>query len=427
MSPLPLRARHQQAGAATLVTVMVLFFIMALVAAYANRNLIVEQRVAMTYQSLGIATEGASQAVSRVLSLLNSGNIDDSCKPSGAAGSPLRDRLTQIDAAGMITPHPDSLLSPGGGPPFTVVCDRSRPSGEWSCQCPAAFNPSMADPGPGPSESMLARLQTPASAGPGRIAVLVQTCAEASSKCVDPDMTDNALVGRTQHLQLLGAVKMPPVSALVATGKVDLGAGLRLQNNEAVAGGIALQSGSTVDGVRDQVQGPAGSPSATAIVANDPVLAPLSKAVFFRRFFGMGMDEYANQPAIRRLSCETACAKNLKALVDSGIRMVWHAGDLSLSDEVEIGTAAKPVLLVVDGNLTINGPLRLHGLVFSGGNLVWSNVSVNPSLVQGAVLVAGNVQGDAGATALYDHATLNALRLQTGSFIRLPGGSRRER
>ena len=63
---------------------------LALVAAYANRNLIVEQRVAQIYQALGYTTEANHQAMHRMISLLNSGNIDASCRPDAAGPGTLR-------------------------------------------------------------------------------------------------------------------------------------------------------------------------------------------------------------------------------------------------------------------------------------------------------------------------------------------------
>ena len=51
--------REQQRGAATLVVVMVLFLIMALLAAYANRSLVFEQRIANGYYRASLAQEMA--------------------------------------------------------------------------------------------------------------------------------------------------------------------------------------------------------------------------------------------------------------------------------------------------------------------------------------------------------------------------------
>ena len=62
-------------------------------------------------------------------------------------------------------------------------------------------------------------------------------------------------------------------------------------------------------------------------------------------------------------------------------------------------------------------------LVAVRDQLSWSNLSADASLVQGAVLVGGSVSGDAGATALFDGAIVERLKLQSGSFIPLPGGS----
>ena len=48
-----------QRGAATLVIVMVLFLVMAMMAAFANRNLMFEQRIASNYYRAGLSHEVA--------------------------------------------------------------------------------------------------------------------------------------------------------------------------------------------------------------------------------------------------------------------------------------------------------------------------------------------------------------------------------
>ena len=53
----PGRPPAQERGAATLVVVMVLFLIMALLAAYANRGLLFEQRIAGSYARGALAQE----------------------------------------------------------------------------------------------------------------------------------------------------------------------------------------------------------------------------------------------------------------------------------------------------------------------------------------------------------------------------------
>lgn len=421
-----------QRGMSTLVTVMLLFFVMALVAAYANRNLIVEQRIAQTFQALGIASEANHQAMHRLISLLNSGNIDGRCRPDPDGPGTLRQRLLVFDADGQIKSPPAARNDDAPErSPFTVICDRVRP-GDWQCQCPTDLRPLAQADDAQPRESAVMRIRPLGGAagsdpqGIARLGLSVQSCAGPSAGCLDPGQSELALVARVQALLLLSALKMPPVNALVARGEVDLGGGMAVVHNEPSHGGLPLQAGGLLQGSLLGVQGPAGS-SADDVLVSDPSLAGLDEEAFFRRFFGMAPADYITQPAMRRLQCpadsDSDCTAALKALIDGGNRLIWHDGDLRLSSPAELGSSALPLLLVVRGALRIDGPLRMHGLLAVRDALSWRNLSADASVVQGAVLVGGAVSGDAGATALFDGAILDRLALHGGSFIPLPGGS----
>lgn len=425
------KTAHRQQGISTLVTVMLLFFIMALVAAYANRNLIVEQRVAQTYQALGYASEANHQAVHRLISLLNGGNIDGSCRPDPSGPDTLRQRVLRIDEGGQIrSPAAAMQLTQPAQSPFTMLCDRIRP-GDWQCQCPSDLRPTPQPDDGEPRESTAMRIRPfgdPAGNDPqgqGRVGLSVWSCAGPSAVCIADDQPELARVMRVQALLLLRALKMPPVSALVARGDVDLGAGMAVVHHQASHGGVALQAGGQVLGNRSGIQGPPGAPSGGALLSADPALNELDEEAFFRRFFGLKPADYLAQPAMRRLDCQSGfdCSRPLEQLIAAGAQLIWHDGDLRLASPAVLGRAELPVILVVRGALSIAGPLRLHGLLAVRDRLSWRNPSPDASLVQGAVLVGGDVDGDAGASAMFDAAILDRLKLQSGSFIPLPGGA----
>src|SRR4051812_22686104 len=93
-----LRHSARQGGAATLVVVMVLFFIMAMMAAFANRNLIFEQRIASNYYRSGVALEVADAGGEWALGRLNGSNIDAACTAAGNPTSSFRQRYLDIAA-----------------------------------------------------------------------------------------------------------------------------------------------------------------------------------------------------------------------------------------------------------------------------------------------------------------------------------------
>ena len=142
-------------GAATLVVVMVLFFIVALVAAYASRNLIFEQRTSANQYRATQAFEAAEAGLEWALTQLNGGRISAGCVPRvdpATADDSFRQRYLDI--------APDSGL----------VTARSRPDGtprqaacvftgtDWQCSCPADAAPALAAPvGAGPFPAFVLR------------------------------------------------------------------------------------------------------------------------------------------------------------------------------------------------------------------------------------------------------------------------------
>ena len=73
-------------GLAALTVVMIIFFVMAMVAAYTNRNLVFEQRISTNSYKSARAVDAAEAAVDWTLSMLNGGVLTDNCTaPSAAA------------------------------------------------------------------------------------------------------------------------------------------------------------------------------------------------------------------------------------------------------------------------------------------------------------------------------------------------------
>ena len=133
--------RRHQAGAATLVVVMVLFFIISLVAAYTSRNLIFEQRTSTNQYRSTQALEAAEAGMEWAISMLNHGRITDSCTTSTSGADPsFRQRYLVVDpVTGKITP----VLS-GAGVSLQPSCVFT-PAG-WSCSCPTSGLPSLTAP-----------------------------------------------------------------------------------------------------------------------------------------------------------------------------------------------------------------------------------------------------------------------------------------
>ncbi|MBB5204190.1 hypothetical protein HNQ51_001483 [Inhella inkyongensis] len=413
-----LTRRQAMRGAATLVVVMVLFFVMALVAAYANRNLIVEQRIGANYQDAVLANEVAERGVNTFINLLNAPNINETCQIAAAGANTARDRYLRFESTGEIRFR---------APIDTDIIHCNQSGGSWNCQCPLNFTP--VGVAAGSQRTTSARLQLNDGFGDGMLQLWAMGCVQSSANCKDTLSSSDADLGfyaqmkKRVRLQMVPALKSRPSSAAVATGSIDLGAGMVAVNDHAQTGGVALQAGGAVLGTRDKVQGPTGTPPAVALQANQTALQGIDAEGLFKRYFGMSPAQFQRQPVVETLKCPAQCATQLSLRAAAGVRVFWFEGDLTLDEDVTLGSVSRPILLVVKGKLSVQGGLRLHGMVFSFDNAQWLNASGSPSWLDGSLVVAGNLGSGSGVTMRHDAAAMESLMLSAGTFVRAPGGT----
>jgi Tfp pilus assembly protein PilX len=404
------RLRPVARGAATLVVVIVLFFVMALVAAYASRNLVVEQRVANAVLDATLANEAAQFGLDQTLALLNADALGSQCEGL-TAGSGLRERWLAIDEQGYIAPRwGDSSARP-------MVCDRTH-SGNWACQCPSNHKPTLLAQGQTKTWSVRVGL-APALAVPGAVGLVAEGCAQASAACGlgfnahSADSTQYVDTRRAMRVALLPALSQAPAAAITTLGPVDLGSGLLVAHNQQAT---VLRSGGPVSGNTGQVQGAPGAVGPVAVV--DPALSQLTPEDLLRRTFGMASSHLSRHAALRTVACSGTCQAQLSALAKGGAQFVRIEGDLVLNQAASLGTAERPLLVLVEGDLKLQAAVDVHGLLVVRG----SASLAAPAQVQGALIAGGNVQGAAGAAVVWNGAVLQRLQTQVGSFVKLSGG-----
>lgn len=447
-----LRHRHDR-GAAALVVVLVLFFVISLVAAYTSRGMIFEQRTSINQfrstQAIEIADAGLEWAQSK----LNAGLIGADCETDPAGASTFRDRYLSFAPA-------DGKITAVAG--AAATCIRTS-AGVWSCTCPAAGATMPAGSGPGFRVHFVLDKGGPARAG--LIRATVSACTQATDGCLsNPQVPEvgqgNAIVSASFGLK--GGVDTLPSAALTIPSSnmgataLDLAAGTTVRAYNTGAGaGIAVQAGGSVlptAGILE-VFGPPGSPTNASILEGDLSLAAdpgtggmrsstdagacaagdahpgCSVNRVFVGVFGVQREIFREQPAIVR--CDAACgAGALSALAAKNPKSVlWVAGDATIDGA--IGSATEPVSLVVDGDVTFSGG-TLTGLLYTSGKIVggvpvrtWT-VSPGTSVVVGAAVSEGelNVAGGGTLELRYDAGVLALLRSRSGSFVRVPGSWR---
>ncbi|MDM4765106.1 PilX N-terminal domain-containing pilus assembly protein [Pelomonas sp. SE-A7] len=413
---------RRQSGAATLAVVMMLFLIVAMLAAFASRNMVYEQRIAGNYYRAGVAFEASEAGAEWTLAMLNADSVGSNCA-NAASGTDFRSRYLSINQS---TRAISNVL-----PQQPVAACAYSGVNSWACQCPADGTLSM------PTQATNSGLQPMFSvmfgpgSRPGTAHVQVTGCTGVTDSCANLYTAAANALGRSDmsmDVALVSALKMPPVSPLVARGQVFAGspAALGLINAAAGGSGQLVQTGyPLLAGDLAQAEGVPGSLAADSMITDDATLRGTAAEVFFASFFGMNSDHYRDQPKMRTVAvanCASGdCAGQLSTMITAGAQMFWLDRPATLATNLSLGSASNPVIIVVNGDLTITGPLRVYGLLYVRGNLSWSNDSGLPAFVSGSVAVEGNVTISGSANMAYDANAMQILNNQRGSLVRVAG------
>ena len=425
-------------GMAALVVVMVLFFIMAMVAAYTNRNLVFEQRTTANSYRAERALVAADAGVDWAISMLNGGRIDINCQPStNAADTDFRRRYLNRTSTGAYTlvgsTDDANTLYPG--------CISS--AGNLTCICPtqAAPNP---DPNPvrawpidGGGTAFRVRRWLPGlQTRSGSMLLEARGCATTgtgASSCVSANSLP-AVDAQTQVRTTVGLVRAmasPPLAALTAAGAINAGTSeLRIGNPDAASGLTAHAGAAITAAASSRYAGPAGSAD-DGRLANDaalqvPAVADRYTAAdrLFRGTFGMDAPTFRRQPALVRIDCSGGCTTTqlTTALNNAPGRTLWLDGNLTIDTAPVtgvIGSNAEPVMAIVTGTLAVQAATELVGFVYAT-DIQWSGAA-SGALVRGALMAANGFSASATATIRYDADVLDVIRLGYGSFVRTPG------
>ncbi|MBP6251665.1 MAG: fimbrial assembly protein [Rubrivivax sp.] len=428
-SALPTRQR----GVATLAIVSILFFIVALVAAYTNRNLIFEQRTSGNQWRATLAFEAAEGGVEWVLSQLNSGRIGDTCLPTDDVVAPsFRQRyLNTAAATGVITAVPN--LS------FSCVSDGA---GGWTCSCPAAGNPAPAAPaGTGVYPAFRARFNTVAGTRAGVVDLEVNGCTRLDDQCLQFPALAVGNEGRATvrlMLALRNGLAAAPIAAVTARGNILYAGSLGAYNPQPVDGGFAILAGGAVDedpadpGHVLRVGSAPGTPLdvATVVVQGDlPLQAVPDGRRMFAATFAVWPEDFHDQPGAVVLDCSAGCnGDDIRGTIalNPG-RVLWAEGDVTLDGGAGIGSAAAPVVIIVAGDVSIETdvfglvylqqPVPLEEDVTEAGAL---RLATGNGTLTGALVVEGSLGGATDFSVVRDRAVLEAAQRTVGSFVRVP-------
>lgn len=415
---LPTAARGRQTGLATLTVVMLLFLAMGITVLYANRSLLFEQRTSANQYRSTQAFEVAEAGIEWVLANINTQRvIGTDCLPlaTPAAGDlTFKQRYTQTDIN-------TGVIAPTG---LRAACVIS--SSGYTCSCPTAGNPTATAVGP----AFSIEFTTVSPSQPGLLQLTAYGCTDTGGaakdgRCVPGGTgTSDAYARVTTLIGLLPALSTPPAAAITAKTTVSwsgTGAALGVINRDQATNGITINAGGEVNEDKARVITLPGSPPSSSIIENDTSLSSLSDDAMFQTFMGMTKAEYRDRAT--QITCSGNCSATLEAAVTGGARTIWVNGDMDIQGNVTLGTDEFPVILVVDGNVHLNGTMDVLGLVYCTA-LTWDNTGGGSAFLRGAAVAEGAFTGNGTPDFYYDPDVLRRLALDTGSFAKIPGSWR---
>ena len=409
-------SQTRQRGAATLLVTVVLLFAMTLMAAFANRNLVFEQRSAANLVRSTQPFEAAEAGAEWAVTMLNQrGRVGADCRPSTQPQErSFRERRLRYNPADGMQ---QVLTWDDAGKATALLASCVRGAAGWACSCPTSGLPALSTPA-GPDAHPAFTVQFVAAAQPGLVRLSVTGCTSTGSTC-----TSDAGAHVQVLLGLVPGLSTPPAAPLTAKDGIAMAGGVGVHHADAAAGGLTVHSGGDVLMPAARITAAPGSPAGLSIAQRDSSLAALTGDAFFAAWFGLDPSAWRDQAVTARLSCSTQCGAAIAAAIGDGAALVWIDGDLAIDGPLTLGSRDRPVIVAASGAVRLRGGVTLHGVVY-GARLRWDDTGIDTALVRGAVISQGFVEGNGAPDLVYDSAVFATLKNNSGSFARVPGSWR---
>jgi len=347
------------------------------------------------------AFEAAEAAVEWSTAMLNDTRpVDAQCMPtSDAASLSFRERQRAADRAGTS---------------LRATCVKG--ARVWTCSCAADGKPVFAADVPVDAPAFSVAIQADATPHAWRVTAI--GCTSLSGECLP---TSSKPADAVAHIQAtvasLPAVASLPIAAMTVRGGIDTGiASAGFHNADAASNGITVHAGGDVSAAAARFTTTPGAMPESSIVERDAALAALTPDSFFRSFFGLPKALWKQQPGVTVLRCDSTCDEALSAAIVSGSRMLWIDGDARIASDLALGSRLRPVVIVASGQLTLDGAVMLHGLVYAQA-IEWTHGGT----LRGAAISESNAVGRGAMDFARDAIVLDTLRQHLGSVSRLPG------
>lgn len=450
--------RSKQRGAASLIVSILLLFGMSMIAFFANKGMIFEQRTsANQYRStkaFEMADAGLEWAVARLNDPLTL--TDDSCVVATGTGlKSFRDRYIRPTAA--VGSHTTGWLNPLST--AYPGCQVDPSSGALSCACPGPLTTgagTLATP-----EQPRFRVQFNTVTIPTEdwlaVEIISRGCTNGDPCDLDPthdaDASDSTAIARV-ILKIRPTFPTIPGAGLISGSTTVVSGSLNVINTDPASNGITINTGSTVQltgGTLVQTM-PGSSPTAS-ILDNDPSLLNLTNAdangeLFFSSYFGEGFDDYksnlqtkvisagGNDPANGTCSSATNCGAAVSYWVDRGYTQFWVGPDVTFNNSNmpsttagTLGTATNPIALATPGQMTFTGGINAFGTFYAATTTAVDDLTLTgggSANIVGSLVSRGDFArtGNGNISIIYDANLFGAKGAPSGLLVPVPGSWR---
>ena len=381
--------QNQQRGAATILMAIIMLFSITVVSIFTARTTITEQKISGNEFRSKQAFEAAEAGLQFGISYFNNGGADHSSPPDGADAF----EDTNIDGTAFTEP---------GQPSYHVAfCD-----------------PDIATHTPPLCRNDLTTSISTCAAPPLDSIALVYACGWSDDR--------NAIRTISQIVRFKQALPNPPKSPFTSRGDTNITGkftvinnfsnttvwtGGDVENNHAAQGnngnnGNNNRAGNFVTEI--MVNDTANTVSTNTsngniikgpdVIANDANLSNASSAVYFQNFFGKSKENIRGNAD---LVINTADGETIPSFANSLNKLIYATDNITVDDE--LGSEVQPVILVVNGTLTLAGDSEIYGVVYAIDVHTENDATIN-----GALMVENSTVINDDLTINYDTNVLNA-------------------
>lgn len=208
-----------------------------------------------------------------------------------------------------------------------------------------------------------------------------------------------------------------PTVTLSSKGNITLSNSASLNNSQTnsnvSAGGTVTFHNSakttTSSGTTSSTSGIGGDVS-----QNNSTLSSMSNTAYFESIFGTTQSTVQSAATYNYSNSGDTNYNSLNGVTGAVIWITQTAGSrANFTNNTVIGSAARPVIIIVDGNLDIANNVTIYGLVFNM-NASSSLLETNSVTINGAIATTSNITFSNSASLNYSSSILNALPSVTG-------------